>query len=405
MRVAYLVNQYPTASHSFIRREIAAVEAAGTEVFRFSVRSVDPSKLPDPEDREERARTLVLLQQGAARLLGEATMAFAGRPRRILRVLGIAFSGSDWRLASLIRRAAYLIEGAALAKRMTSQSIDHLHAHFGTNPATVARIASALSDIPYSFTVHGPDEFDAPIQLDLKGKIADCAFCVAISSYGRSQLMRWSAFRDWSKIEVVRCGVEEKFLRRPSTSRMPHASRLCTIARLSPQKGIPLLLEAAACLKREGKEFLLTIVGDGEMREEVEGLIESQELDDCVSLAGLASSDEVVGHLLSARAMVLPSFAEGLPVVIMEALALSRPVIVSAIAGTPELVDQECGWLVPAGSVEKLVEAMRAALDSSPQDLEAMGRIGRIRVTAMHDAAANGREMNALFRKAASFHD
>jgi glycosyltransferase involved in cell wall biosynthesis len=268
----------------------------------------------------------------------------------------------------------------------------------------VARLASRLSDIPYSFTVHGPDEFDAPIQLDLKGKIADCAFCVAISSFGRSQLMRWSSFEDWSKIEVVRCGVDSSFLDRPQGTPLPEAPHFCTIARLSAQKGVPLLLEAANRLKREGETFSLTIIGDGEMRVEVERLIGRHGLEDCVRLAGLASSDEVVEHLLASRAMVLPSFAEGLPVVIMEALALSRSVIVSAIAGTPELVDDQCGWLVPAGSVDKLVEALRRALDASVSELEAMGEVGRARVAVMHNSWLNGQQLNALFLKSSGAH-
>ncbi|MEE4208385.1 MAG: glycosyltransferase [Parvularcula sp.] len=347
---------------------------------------------------------MVLLRLGAVRLLVEAALVLVARPVRSLLAFKIAFAGGDWRPSNIIRRAAYLIEGAALARRLKAESIDHLHAHFGTNPAMVARLASILSGIPYSFTVHGPDEFDAPVQLDLRGKIADCSFCVAISSFGRSQLMRWSSFEDWSKIEIIRCGVDASFLHRPKGTPIPEPPRLCTIARLSAQKGVPLLLEAASSLKCEGRTFSLTIIGDGEMREEVERLIENQGLEDCVRLTGLASSDEVVEHLLASRAMVLPSFAEGLPVVIMEALALSRPVIVSAIAGTPELVDHQCGWLVPAGSVDKLVEALRGALDASVSELEAMGEAGRGRVAEMHDSGVNGQQLNALFLKSAGVH-
>ena len=216
--------------------------------------------------------------------------------------------------------------------------------------------------------------------------------------------MRWSAFEDWSKIEVVRCGVDASFLHRAKGPPIPEAPHLCTIARLSAQKGVPLLLEAASSLKREGRAFSLSIIGDGEMREEVERLIENQGLEDCVRLAGLASSDEVVEHLLASRAMVLPSFAEGLPVVIMEALALSRPVIVSAIAGTPELVDHQCGWLVAAGSADELAEALRDALDASVPELEAMGEVGRVRVSEMHDSGVNGQQLNALFLKSAGVH-
>lgn len=399
MRVAYLTNRYPAASHSFIRREIEAVEAQRTEVFRYSVRSVSASELPDLRDKAECAKTVVLLDLGPAVLISRAISAVLFRPLRSLQALKIAFSKNDWRSSTLIKRFAYFVEAATLAKSMHTNQIDHLHAHFGTNSAAVARIASALSGIPYSFTVHGPDEFDAPVQLDLAGKVADSVFCVAISSYGRSQLMRWSDFAHWHKIEVVRCGVDQSFLSTPSDVQIPDVPRICTIARLSAQKGVPLLLEAAAQLKNSGRRFTLSIVGDGEMRREVEAIIARHGLEEHVDLVGWASSEIVIDHLLRSRAMVLPSFAEGLPVVTMEALALERPVIVSTIAGTPELVDADCGWLIPAGSIEKLVEALAAALDMSPHNLAAMGKIGRARVLAHHNSAINGQQLNALFQR------
>ncbi|KEO92235.1 hypothetical protein EH32_00375 [Erythrobacter litoralis] len=405
MRIGYLVNRYPTASHSFIRREIHAVEAEGTEVVRFSIRRVSASEVPDQRDREEQLQTEALLQMGFARLMIDAIKVFVTCPLRSMRALAVAFAGNDRRATSMIKRTAYFVEGAALAIKVKSHSIDHLHAHFGTNSAMVARLASILSGVTYSFTVHGPDEFDAPIQLDLKGKVADCAFCVAISSFGRSQLMRWSAYSDWSKIEVVRCGVDDSFLRGPRATSVPEVPHICTVARLSAQKGIPLLLEALAVLKRAGEPCTLTIVGEGEMRIEVEGLIDSLGLSDDVKLVGVASSGEVIEHLLDARAMVLPSFAEGLPVVIMEALALSRPVIVSAIAGTPELVNKDCGWLVSAGSVGALVEAIRDALGASPEYLNLMGEVGRSRVSRLHNSLVNGEQLNKLFSKAVQAHE
>lgn len=397
MRVAYLINRYPAASHSFIRREIDAVEAAGTEVFRFSVRPVGLAELPDDRDRAEMAKTVVLLELGMLRLLFDALRELVRAPTRFLAAMRAVFSGVEWKPVSIIRRAAYLAEAAALAGRMRTERIDHLHAHFGTNPAMVARVAGKLSGISYSFTVHGPDEFDAPVALDLRGKVADSAFCVAISSYGRSQLMRWSAFADWSKIEVVRCGVDESFLDERDQSRLPDVPQLCAVGRLSGQKGIPLLIEAAARLIDVGKSFRLTLVGDGEMRPEIEAMIRRLNLQDVVTIAGWASSDKVIDYLVASRAMVLPSFAEGLPVVIMEALALERPVVVTAIAGTPELVDEQCGWLIPAGSIDALVEALGAVIDAPVDQLVGMGRTGRGRVLAQHDSRTNGRQLNALF--------
>lgn len=400
MRIAYLTNRYPAVSHSFIRREIEAVEAAGSTVFRFSVRAADAQSLPEVSDRAEIGKTVVLLDIGAVGMLGQVLATFARSPRRSFSALKVAFGNVGWSLSNLVRRAAYFGEAAALVRKMRSDRVDHLHAHFGTNPAMVARIANRLSGIPYSFTVHGPDEFDAPVLLDLRGKIADCAFCVAISNYGQSQLMRWSKLSDWSKIEVVRCGVDQAFLDDPtspfSASDVP---KLCTVARLSGQKGIPLLIEAAHRLICAGKTFTLTLVGDGDMRPEIEALIRTYALQNVVTITGWASSAQVVAHLRESRAMVLPSFAEGLPVVIMEAMALERPVIVTAIAGTPELVDENCGWLIPAGSIDALVDAMGAAIDCADERLADMGRNGRQRVVERHDARINGRHINAMFRR------
>lgn len=398
MQVAYLVNRYPAASHSFIRREIAALEADGINVSRYSIRRTDPSNLPDVRDLDEMGRTTVLLGGSAVRLLTDACLSIASRPLRAFTAARVAFSQSDWRPSELIRRVAYFVEAAALARAVKLQNLQHIHAHFGTNPAAVARLTSIISGVSYSFTVHGPDEFDAPRQLDLAEKVGDCAFCVAISSFGRSQLMRWSAYSDWTKIKVVRCGVDDAFLKVSAPRKAPTAPNLCAVARLSGQKGIPLLLEAAAELKRRGRNFHLTLVGDGEMRRDVEEIVTGGGLADHVSLVGLADSASVIDHILNSRAMVLPSFAEGLPVVIMEALALGRPVIVSAIAGTPELVDAHCGWLVPAGSVVDLVTAMEEALDASPSQLDAMGEEGHKRVKMLHDSQKNGRQLAALMR-------
>ena len=397
MRIAYVTNRYPAASHSFIRREIEAVEAQGIEVVRFTIRPADIRQLPDPRDRAELDRTNVLLGAGPTKLLIFALMQCISKPKLSWLGLKVAFSKCAWTPMEVVRRSAYFAEASLFSDRIVKGQISHIHAHFGTNPAMVARLASILSGVPFSFTAHGPDEFDAPESFDLKGKVRDSAFCVAISSFGRSQLMRWSAFQDWQKIKVVRCGVDASYLNPTALEEPTAAPNLCSVARLSAQKGVPLLIEAAAELRRRGRSFRLTLVGDGEMRSEVQSIITAKGLEGCVVLAGLADSSAVIGHLQQSRALVLPSFAEGLPVVIMEALALGRPVIVSAIAGTPELVGNDCGWLVPAGSIDQLVEAMEAALDAPTNQLAAMGHIGRERVAKGYDAAENGKLLADLF--------
>lgn len=385
MRIAYLCNRYPAVSHSFVRREIAGVEAAGHQVDRYTVR---PSAgLVDAGDRAEAARTTAILAAGAGGLLAALLAALARAPRRFVGAFRLALHGAGWSPGALVRHLAYLGEAAWLVRRFRSHPVDHLHAHFGTNPATVARLARRLGGPPYSFTAHGPDEFDRPEALDLRGKVAEARAAVAISSFGASQLMRWSDPADWYRILIARCGVDAAFLDAPSSP--PDAPRFATVARLGGQKGLPLLIEAAALLKARGGRFRLDIAGDGELREALLRQIAAAGLEDEVRLVGTLDGAGVRRLIEGARAFVLPSFAEGLPVVVMEALALGRPVIATAIAGTPELVDAACGWLVPAGSAAAVAEAMAAAIDAAPDRVAAMGAEGRRRVAERHDATRN----------------
>ena len=392
MRLAYLCNVYPAVSHSFVRREIEAVEAAGNVVHRFSVRQPGAG-LKDPADLSEAARTEAVLGRGVVSLLVAALVLLVTRPSRTLDAILSARQLSGPGIRQKIRSLAYWLEAAWLFRRLGQLGVEHLHAHFGTNPAAVAAIAHAWGGPTFSFTVHGPDEFDAPVALSLAAKIEAAAFVVAISSYGRSQLMRWCRPSLWHKIIVIRCGVDSSFLDATPTSVPAKSNGLVCVARLSAQKGLPLLIAACRQLRSSGESFTLTVIGDGEMRGELEADIRRFGLEDTVRLAGIMSGSEIREQLQSARAFILPSFAEGLPVVLMEALALGRPVVTTAIAGIPELVDDECGWLIPAGSEEALVEAMRAALHASADDLSAKGAVGRARVLKMHDSNANARAL------------
>lgn len=398
MKIAYLVNRYPAASHSFIRREIAAIEEAGGSVQKFSVRAADFAALPDPRDQAEFVATQVILGTNPLLLILNLLVAMLRSPGKFLGAVSTAFTHCSFRPTEIVKRVAYLTEAAWLAKELTATNVVHLHAHFGTNSTMVARLSRKLGGPPYSFTVHGPDEFDRPEELDLWGKIADSAFCVAISSFGTGQLMRWSDVADWPKIRIIRCGVDDKFTTERVEYPFPLAPQFCSVARLSGQKGIPLLIEAVARLKREGHVFKVSILGGGELQNQIEASILENDLSEYVELVGWASSDDVVRHLLSSRAMVLPSFAEGLPVVIMEALALERPVIVSAIAGTPELVDEQCGWLIPSGSVDALVDALRSAIKALPQELSEKGKVGRERVVTLHNSRTNGAQLFDLIK-------
>jgi colanic acid/amylovoran biosynthesis glycosyltransferase len=388
VRLAYLCNLYPAVSHSFIRREIEAVERAGHDVHRFSVRRARPD-LKDPADRREAERTEVVLAQGLLALLSTALILFVLRPGRTLAAIVAARRLSGPGFQQKFRHLAYWLEAAWLVRRLEQLNVEHLHAHFGTNPAAVAVIVRAWGGPPFSFTVHGPDEFDAPLALSLPAKINAARFVASVSSYGRSQLMRWISSDQWPKIGIVRCGLDRDFLDAEPAPIAAGLTEFVCVARLSAQKGLPLLVAACERLRGKDRVFSLTIIGDGEMRAALESDIERRNLADTIVLAGVRTSAEIRESLNRSRSFVLPSFAEGLPVVIMEALALGRPVISTAIAGIPELVDDTCGWLIPAGSEDALVEAMTAALHASVEDLSAKGAVGRERVLKMHDADRN----------------
>lgn len=395
--IAYLINQYPKVSHSFVRREIAALEGQGLQVKRFAIRACR-AELVDPADQDEIGRTQIVLGDGSISLLTGLLRVAITRPVRFLQALKLALKQSRGAERSLLHHLAYLAEACVLLDWFSQAKVAHVHAHFGTNSTTVALLCNALGGPSYSFTVHGPEEFDKVKAISLPEKVARAAFVVAVSNFGRSQLYRWCPLTDWSKIHVVHCGVDSGFLLSTPTP-VSIEPRLVCVGRLCAEKGQLLLLEAASHLVQQHLPFKLMLVGDGPLRRELEASIDRLKLQDHVEITGWADNTQVRQAILASRALVLPSFAEGLPVVIMEALALRRPVISTYVAGIPELVESEvCGWLVPPGSIEELVSAMQKALQTPVEKLEQMGNIGAERVAKGHNVVTESGKLAALFR-------
>ena len=403
LQVAYLVNHYPKVSHSFIRREILALERLGHKVQRIAVRGWD-DVLVDAADQAERVQTRYLLQQGIASLLPSFLGLALARPAQMTAAVRLAVS--RWRRSdrTIFHHLAYLIEACAVVRLLAASRATHLHAHFGTNPADVAMLVRVLGGPPYSFTVHGPEEFDKPQTLGLDEKGGRAAFVVAISSFGRSQLYRWLAQPHWDKVDVVHCGLEPAFHRPvPGSEMLPDASRLVCVGRLCEQKGQLLLVRAVARLVAKGRSLELVLAGDGEMRAEIESLIDRFGLTRSIRITGWISSGQVREEILAARALVLPSFAEGLPVVLIEAMALRRPVISTYIAGIPELViDGENGWLVAAGDLDGLEQAIERCLDAAPDVIGRMGDAGQARALERHDIDREAAKLADLFASAAA---
>lgn len=398
MHVAYLVNQYPGISHTFVRREIEALERAGVSVARFAAR---PSKQPiiADEDKAEAALTRYIVTAGKISLAADILRSLLSAPGRSLSALAEALRMGARSEAGLLRHLIYWAEAMALAAWLREGGLAHIHAHFGTNSATVAMLAAPIAGAGYSFTVHGPEEFDKPGLIGLAEKIKAARFVCAVSSYGASQLRRLVAPDFWERIKVVRCGVEKAYSTRAAP--LEPAPRFVSVGRLSEQKGQMTLIEAAARLKGEGRDFVVTLVGDGDMRGALESAAARLNVRDRIIFAGWKTPAGVRAEIEGARVFVLPSYAEGLPVSIMEAFSLARPVIATYVAGIPELVvPGENGWLAPAGDAEALAAAMGAALDAPDEDILAMGRAGAARVARDHDIDTIADQLKTLFETA-----
>ena len=394
MNICYFINTYPLGSSTFIRRELQAVERAGVHVSRIALRVGDP--LVEPADIAERNKTEYILAQSAWRLLYTAFATAIRMPARTLRALAMTMRLASRSREGYGRHIAYLVEAFYLARRCGELQIEHIHTHFGTNSAAIAMLANMLGGPTYSFTVHGPEEFDMPHSLSLGDKIARAAFVAGVSSFGRSQLYRWSEAANWPKIKVVHCGIDTSLFR--TVSPPSGRRRLVTVGRLVEQKGQLLLIEAMARAVKTVPDLHLTIIGDGALRSDIEHAIRRAGLQRNVSMLGWLDERGVRRELAAADALVLPSFAEGLPVVLMEAMASSRPVITTSVAGIPELVsDGEHGWLVTAGDACSLAEAIEDFAAASLDDLVAMGEAGHERSLERHNVDRSAAQLVDMF--------
>lgn len=396
-RIAYFTNAYPSASHTFIRREICGLEAVGYDIVRIAIRLGE--NFVDPADLEEAKKTTALLGGSKLVLVLSALAYLCLHPLAAIKALRATLQMHQRSERGLLRHVAYLIEAVRLLQLACQHRVQHVHVHFGSNPATVARIAYLLGGPTYSMTIHGPDEFDAAIGHSLGDKIGDARFVVAITDYCASQLMRWCPYDQWPKIQRVHCTVPEEWFE--EWSPIPDDSRqLVCVGRLSGQKGQLLLLDAFRSVLDQGIAGHLVLVGGGELADVITQRIKALDLASHVTMAGWQSEAQVREHLRASRALVLSSFAEGLPMVIMESMAMHRPVVVTYITGIPELVrGDEHGWKVTPGNIEALANGMVAALTAPVAQLNAMGDACAQQVHQRHALAGQIARLDALFRK------
>lgn len=394
MTLAYLMNTYPITSTTFVRREIEAHEAAGTSVRRYALRPW-ADRLVDPRDEAEKARTTYILAGNAAGLLAAATQTFFAGPMRFFAAFGAAFSLLRAARGGLVPHVAYFLEACWFARDARKAGVVHVHAHFSTNAAAVVMLARRLGGPSYSFTVHGPDELDDAKLLSLQAKISGAKFVAAITHFTRAQLIRFSSSGLAPKIHVVRCGVfVDEFEPQPPA---PASRTIVCVGRLSAQKSQALLPRVMRRVGAVVPDARLLLVGDGPDRAIIEQEIAAHDVAGSMTLLGWRDNRDVARLMAEARAVLLPSAAEGLPIVLMEALALARPVIATYIAGIPELVDAGCGWITPAGDEDLLVAALVEAFQADNATLARLGSEGRRRVEARHDQRRNAAALRALF--------
>jgi colanic acid/amylovoran biosynthesis glycosyltransferase len=395
VKLAYLLNTYPVTSATFIRREIRAIEAQGVPVRRFAVRRWE-GRLVEPADEEEAGRTEYLLSGNVPRLLAGALAEPFVNFARLRRTIPLWLALLRAARGGFVRHFAYLLQAIALRRRAAALGLDHVHAHYSNNAAAVAMLAHSLGGPGYSFTVHGPDELVEPARNNLALKTREAAFAVAISDYARSRIAA-EAGPD-VRIQVVRCGIPiERFTVTPP----PAEARLVCVGRLCANKGQVFIPAAIAALKDEFPDLTVELVGDGEDRQRIEAEIERHRVVDRVRLSGWLDSAAVLERIRAARFLLLPSFAEGLPIVLMEALASGRPVLTTPVAGIPELVDEGCGWLFAPGDSAALASAIRAALTAPADEIAAKAAEGRERVERLHDVEDSAQTLLAAFREAA----
>lgn len=391
-RLAYLMSHYPAISHAFVLREVEHLRATGLEVDTLSIHRAAEADLLSEADRAAAATTTSVLPTSARELLSAHLSALVRSPGRYLSTLALALRTGAPGLRERLWHLFYFGEAMVLLRHCRRAGIEHIHAQFADSATDVAMLVAYYRGGTWSLAVHGSVEFYNVDRYALTDKIEDARFAVGISDFGRSQLMRLSDSSRWEHIHVVRCGVDLAVYE-PPTERSDSATSadILFVGRLLHGKGLSLLFEAVAELRRRGLDVTVTVVGDGPARSEVEAAAGEH-----VRLLGSVGQDDLLDLYARADLFCLPSFAEGIPVVAMEAMAMELPVVTTRIMGIPELVeDGTNGLLVPPGRVDALTDALER-LVRAPDERRAMGRAGREKVRADYDVARSAAAMRSV---------
>lgn len=394
--LAYLTSQYPAASHTFIRREIEALREQGVAIDTFSIRRPSAGEASSDADKAEAARTFYVLGQSPLAIAAANVSALVTRPAAYLKTFALALSHRAPGARGLFLGLAHFAESAMLARELQRRKVTHLHNHFANSAATVGLLATRLLDIGWSFTMHGISETDYPAGLMLGRKIGAAKFVVCVSYFGRAQGMRLVKPDYWDKLHVVRCGLpfDRLPLREPRDS---DSRTIICVGRLSPEKGQAGLLRAFSGLAKKHPRLQLRLVGDGPDQAALKSLAAELGVTSSVSFLGRLSEEQTLAEIAQSDLLALPSFMEGLPIVLMEAMVLGVPVVASRVAGIPELVeDGTSGLLFAPSNWDELAERIERLLNDRAL-CEAVAERGKTIVEAEFDAQKSATRMGRLF--------
>lgn len=385
MKVAYLTSQYPATSHTFIRREVEALRRAGIDVSTFSVREPSRNERSDPENVSAFQSTTYILPPRMASLLSAHPLCFLRHPIRYLLTLREAFRHRVPGLAAGLYSIIYFSEAMILANALRKQRIQHLHNHFANPSATVGYLSTLYLGIDFSLTLHGISEFDYPAGLLLRAKLERARFIACVSHFGRAQAMRVASPDTWSKMMIVRCGIDASlFSTKVSSTKNPRL-RVLHVGRLAAEKGQAGLISAFAQVRQRGIDAELRIVGDGPLEPDLKNQVQALGLSDHCIFLGRQGEKGVIEEMRKADVFVLSSLMEGLPVVLMEALACQVPVVAPSVAGIPELViHNETGLLFIPSDWDDLSDQLHLLL-SDEQKRHRLALAGRQRTLERFD--------------------
>ena len=362
MKLAYFTSSYPRATDTFIRREINGLRARGFEVSTYSIHKPGPDHDVDDEVVREKQSTRYLLPVNYLSLFTGVLAVVIFSPLRFLKTLRIAFITSQPGIRGHALQMAYLLEAILLSSLLKKDRIEHIHNHLGDSSGNVTLFTALICDIDFSISIHGPHIFFDGHNWALDYKTRYAKFIACIGFYCRSQLMLYIEKEYWQKLKIVRCGINPDTFeyKRPG----PKAETLLYVGRLDVEKGIPVLFSSMSILKERGYHLKLTLLGDGPDRNYLESLANDLEISDWVNFQGFVGQDVVVDTLIKSDIFLLPSFAEGIPVSLMEAMASGVPVVATNVGGVSELVvDKMTGLVVSPSDEIGLANAVASYVD------------------------------------------